>query len=111
MEGNYMHPRDRRSANFDSAFQGFGHDITDSGGGYEFRTIKPVAYPGRTPHIHVKVFDGTRELLTTQFYLKGHPANAKDGIFKRLSETEADSVSMEFTNTGTGPEAEVDVTV
>jgi protocatechuate 3,4-dioxygenase beta subunit len=111
MEGNYMHPHDRSSANFDPAFQGFGHDITDSGGNYVFRTIKPIAYPGRTPHIHVKVFDGARELLTTQFYVKGHPANAKDGIFKKMSGPEASAVSMVFADTGSGLEAEIDITV
>ena len=38
-----------------SGFQGFGHDVTDAEGAYSFRTIKPVPYSGRTPHIHVKV--------------------------------------------------------
>jgi len=77
----------------------------------DFRTIKPTVYPGRTPHIHAKVFDGDRELLTTQFYIKGHPSNAGDGFFKRLSASHAESVSMEFTNTSNGLEAVVDVVI
>ncbi|MCG7522828.1 hypothetical protein [Ruegeria sp. Ofav3-42] len=111
MDGNYMHPRDRRSVNFDQAFQGFGHDVTDNGGNYEFRTIKPTIYPGRTPHIHVKVFDGNRELLTTQFYIKDHPSNARDGLFNRMSKAEANAVSMEFAKGATGLEATVNVVV
>ena len=107
MDGNYMHPRDRRSANFDQAFQGFGHDITDDEGNYVFRTIKPTIYPGRTPHIHVKVFAGNRELLTTQFYIKDDPNNASDGLFNRMSEVEANAVSMEFVH----GEAEIEATI
>ncbi|MEM9278346.1 MAG: protocatechuate 3,4-dioxygenase [Pseudomonadota bacterium] len=111
VEGNYMHPRDRRSVNFDQAFQGFGHDVTDEGGNYVFRTIKPTIYPGRTPHIHAKVFDGNRELLTTQFYIKDHPNNAGDGIFNRMSKEEADAVSMDFVQRETGTEATINVVV
>lgn len=111
MDGNYMHPRDRRSVNFDQAFQGFGHDITDEGGNYVFRTIKPTIYPGRAPHIHVKVFDGNRELLTTQFYIKDDPNNARDGLFKRMTNIEADAVSMEIVQGEAGLEATINIIV
>ncbi len=111
MDGNYMHPRDRRSVNFDQAFQGFGYDITDDGGNYVFRTIMPAMYPGRTPHIHVKVLDGDRELLTTQFYIKDDPNNARDALFKRMSDVEADAVSMEFVQGEAGTEATINVIV
>ncbi len=109
--GKYMHPGDRQNIAFDPAFQGFGHDITDTDGAYVFRTIKPVTYPGRTPHIHVKVFDDTGEVLTTQFYIDGHPANRRDGLFNRMSPDEARAVSMVFTATGSGEVATVDITV
>ncbi len=111
MDGNYMHPRDSRSVNFDRAFQGFGDDTTDEGGNYVFRTIKPTVYPGRTPHIHVKVFDGNRELLTTQFYIRDHPDNKRDGLFNRMSDAEAEAVSMEFVLGETGTEANINVVV
>jgi protocatechuate 3,4-dioxygenase, beta subunit len=100
LNGKYLHSGDRQAIEFDPAFQGFGHDITDADGRYEFRTIKPVTYPGRTPHIHVKVFQGPsdsdRELLTSQFYIAGHPANRQDRIFARLSDSDATAVSMAF---------------
>lgn len=111
LDGNYMHPRDSRSVNFDQAFQGFGHDVTDDGGNYVFRTIKPTIYPGRTPHIHVKVFDDDRELLTTQFYIKDDPNNASDWLFNRMSDVEADAVSMAFVVGESGTEATINIVV
>ncbi|MGI3186548.1 hypothetical protein [Nioella aestuarii] len=111
MNGRYLHTGDRQTIAFDPAFQGFGHDITGQDGSYEFRTIKPVTYPGRTPHIHVKVFDGDREVLTTQFYIYGHPANARDRIFGRMSESDARAVSMVFTVVEGVEQAIVDIVV
>src|SRR6478672_7757181 len=73
--GSYIHSRgENRQASDgrDRNFQGYGRFLTSSTGEYYFRTIKPVAYPGRTPHIHVKVKAAGRELLTTQFFIKGH---------------------------------------
>ncbi len=109
--GNYMHPRDSGSADFDPAFQGFGHNITDDAGAYVFRTIKPAVYPGRAPHIHVKVLDGARELLTTQFYTKDDPGNANDWLFNQLSASQVEAVSMTFTDGATGPEATVNIVI
>lgn len=113
MNGKYLHPGDDRQQPYDQGFQGFGHDITDAEGRYRFRTIKPGKYPGRTPHIHVKVFDGERELLTTQFYVAGAPDNARDSLFRRMSEEEAAGVSMVFAETGTetGTETTIDVQI
>ncbi|KZM49578.1 protocatechuate 3,4-dioxygenase [Labrenzia sp. OB1] len=111
MNGRYLHTDDRQAIDFDPAFQGFGHDISGLDGSYEFRTIKPVTYPGRTPHIHVKVFEDGREVLTSQFYIDGHPANSRDRIFNRLSDSEAQAVSMTFMTTDSGEEAIVDVVV
>lgn len=78
--GRYHHPNDRSSAPLDPNFQGFGAAVTDSTGSYSFRTIKPVPYPGRTPHIHFRVVaPGTREFVT-QMYIAGHPGNESDGV-------------------------------
>ena len=111
MNGKYLHSGDRQAIEFDPAFQGFGHDITGPDGSYEFRTIKPVTYPGRTPHIHVKIIEGEQEVLTSQFYIAGHPANSRDQIFNRLSDSDAQAVSMSFAMTDRGEEAVVDVVV
>jgi protocatechuate 3,4-dioxygenase beta subunit len=48
--GHYHHPGDGGRA--DRAFQGFGRVTSGADGAYRFRTIRPVAYSGRTPHIH-----------------------------------------------------------
>ncbi|MGB0505623.1 MAG: hypothetical protein ACPGGK_05455 [Pikeienuella sp.] len=111
VDGDYQHTADRGSDDFDPAFQGFGHDVTDDEGRYVFRTIKPVIYPGRAPHIHVKVLDGKRELLTSQFYIRNHPNNARDFLFGRMSSEEADAVSMDFVSGADGVQAVVDVVV
>jgi protocatechuate 3,4-dioxygenase beta subunit len=81
-KGIYLHSRDNGNGrNRDTNFQGFGKFTTGSTGEYKFRTIKPIPYPGRTPHIHVKVKKGNRELLTTQIFVAGHAQNARDGIY------------------------------
>jgi protocatechuate 3,4-dioxygenase beta subunit len=82
--GVYLHTRDSDRRARDPNFQGFGRFLTGSGGEYYFRTIKPVPYPGRTPHIHFKVKRSGKELLTTQCYIKGEHRNERDGIFRSL---------------------------
>jgi protocatechuate 3,4-dioxygenase beta subunit len=95
--GAYLHSKDTNKAKQDKNFQGFGRFITGSSGEYLFRTIKPVAYPGRTPHIHYKIKRAGKELLTTQCYIKGHPGNEKDGIWKGIQdEQQRNSVTVEF---------------
>ena len=94
--GRYLHTADRRAEPRDADFQGFGRARTDAEGRFMFRTIKPVPYPGRTPHIHVKVIDQGFELLTSQLYLEGHPGNTRDFLFNRMSNEEQQQVSMRF---------------
>lgn len=94
--GAYLHSGDTNKAKQDSNFQGFGRFVTSSTGEYYFRTIKPVPYPGRTPHIHIKVKKGGKELLTSQCYIEGHSGNAKDGIFRSLSEKLQKACSADF---------------
>lgn len=106
--GHYLHDGDRHRGTYDDAFQGFGHVVTGDDGAYAFRTIKPVPYPGRTPHIHVKVFHSDTE-LTTQFYLADHPLNARDGLYQRMSRAEQAAVSMAFTSGADVPETVVDI--
>ena len=110
--GRYLHRGDSRGGARDRGFQGFGAFVTGGDGEYHFRTIRPVPYPGRTPHIHVKVLAGGRERLTTQFYLADHPANQRDWLFRRVPAELRDSVSMRFSVAGGGePEASVDLVI
>jgi protocatechuate 3,4-dioxygenase, beta subunit len=84
----------RKRAAPDPGFQGYGRMLTDAGGGYRFRTIRPVSYPGRTPHIHFKVRRDGRELLTTQMYVAGEPGNERDGIYGGLAPDERERVTV-----------------
>jgi protocatechuate 3,4-dioxygenase beta subunit len=79
--GRYHHPGDRSGAPLDPDFQGWGAFVTAGDGGYRFRTIKPVPYPGRTPHIHFRVSGRAAPELVTQMYLEGEPGNARDGLY------------------------------
>ena len=80
----YLHSSDSgpKAKQQDKNFQGFGRCTTTDKGEYRFRTIKPVAYPGRPAgHIHFKVKKGNRDLLTIQFFVRGAAGNARDGVF------------------------------
>lgn len=96
-KGAYLHTGDSNAAKRDTNFQGFGRFETGATGEYRFRTIKPVGYPGRTPHIHVKVWKGENELLTTQCYIKGEPQNERDGVLRGIRDPkQRESVILPF---------------
>lgn len=82
--GRYIHTADVNSGENDRNFQGYGRFMTDAQGQYYFRTIKPVPYPGRTPHIHVAVSQNGRRVLTTQLLINGHPQNDRDGVARGI---------------------------
>ena len=84
--GHYIHSADASAKN-DANFQGFGRFETGRNGEYRFRTIKPVPYPGRAPHIHVKLLKGGHHLLTTQMYVQGHPLNDRDGVLRSIGDS------------------------
>lgn len=95
--GAYLHSGTGNKDKADKHFQGYGKFLTGSTGEYGFRTIKPVAYPGRTPHIHYKISLGGKHLLTTQCYIKGHPGNARDGVLKGIKDAkQLESVMVDF---------------
>jgi protocatechuate 3,4-dioxygenase beta subunit len=81
-QGLYDHPRQPGRERRDAAFQGYGKAMTDAESMYRFRTLKPVAYPGRTPHIHLRVAAADGRRLTTQFYLAGDPLNERDFVYR-----------------------------
>jgi len=83
--GRYLHAGDHHPGIKDVNFQGFGRFTTGPTGDYVFRTIKPVPYPGRTPHIHLIVKQGGKRLLTTRVYIKDYPQNQRDFLYRSLS--------------------------
>lgn len=84
VHGSYRHPHGAGDK-VDEAFQGFGGTRSDARGLYRFRTIKPVPYPGRTPHIHVRVRHASFGELTSQLFVAGDPGNARDFLYRSLS--------------------------
>ena len=90
--GVYLHTADSSRKQRDANFQGFGRCATGPKGEYYFRTIKPVPYTGRTPHIHVRVKKSNSELLTTQIFINGHPQNKRDGVLAGIR----DPIDREF---------------
>lgn len=88
--GAYIHTEDRkRSPKRDNNFQGYGRFLTDVRGQYYFRTVKPVPYPGRTPHIHIAVSQNGRRIFTSQILLKGNELNERDGLYRRITDAKA----------------------
>ena len=109
-QGRYHHPGDGGRA--DRAFQGFGWVAVDNEGRYRFRTIRPVAYGGRAPHIHVKVKLGVHELLTTQLYVQGDAGNARDGLWRNLrSEDDRAALTVVFAPGSDGMQARFPIVV
>ena len=112
VNGRYLHRADQGGTARDIGFQGFGHDISGADGSYAFRTIKPVPYTGRTPHIHVKVLINNRERLTTQFYVADHPGNERDWLYRRVPVPERERVTLRFEDeTDNIPQARLDIVV
>ena len=86
--GRYNDPRDRSDKPIDPRFKGYGTCLTDHDGGYRFQTIKPVAYPGRAPHIHFALSRASGQRFVTQMYVAGAPENARDGLLASLGPAE-----------------------
>jgi protocatechuate 3,4-dioxygenase, beta subunit len=98
--GRYHHVGEP-DAVIDPEFQGFGAVTTDAEGRYAFRTIKPVPYPGRTPHIHFIVAENGRRRLTSQMFVEGEARNSRDGLYRDLGE-EARLVTLRLEQAGEG---------
>jgi protocatechuate 3,4-dioxygenase beta subunit len=95
--GAYLHEGSANRDKSDKNFQGFGRFLTGTTGEYYFRTIKPVAYPGRTPHIHVAVKIKGQEKWTTQCYIRGHEQNQQDGVWRSIRDPKArENVTVPF---------------
>ena len=94
--GVYLHSGSFAREIKDKNFQGLGRTKTDRNGRFFFRTIVPTQYPGRTPHIHMKLWNEGKNVLTTQLYIHDHPQNKKDFLFQRMSLAEQRINSMKL---------------
>jgi protocatechuate 3,4-dioxygenase beta subunit len=95
--GKYIHEMDRHEAPIDPNFTGLGRFVTDADGCYQFRTIKPGAYPvtestwwWRPPHIHFSIFGPSwMNRFITQIFFPGEPLNETDLLLNAVQDPEA----------------------
>ena len=105
--GQYHHVGEPEGSG-DPNFQGFGAVSTDAEGRYRFRTIRPVPYPGRTPHIHFTVLEDNRRRLTSQMFIEGESGNARDGLYRWLG-AEAQRVTLRLSQEGAALRGALDI--
>jgi protocatechuate 3,4-dioxygenase alpha subunit len=85
-QGKYASPEDPHGKPVEPGFRGYGRSLTDDGGNFRFRTIKPGRVPGpdgklQAPHLSVTVFmRGLLKQLLTRMYFPDDPANADDPV-------------------------------
>ena len=94
--GGVYHHVGSASRGADPNFQGYGKTTTATDGAFRFRTIKPVRYPGRTPHIHVIVAGQGLPKLTTQLYNAGEPQNERDFLYRSIAPAARAGVTMNW---------------
>lgn len=87
--GRYHHEGDDSDKPLDPNFQGYGTAVSDANGGYRFRTVRPLAYPGRAPHIHFALARQDFGNFTTQMYVAGAPENERDFLLSRIRDRRA----------------------
>ncbi len=87
--GQYVHTADAGRGKADPNFQGYGRFETGRKGEYYFRTIKPVSYGWRAPHIHFAVTAREHKHLTTQMYVAGASENRWDTILNSIPDPRA----------------------
>lgn len=93
----YHHPGVRMTAGqYDEGFQGFGATRADGEGRLRFRTIKPVPYPGRTPHIHIKLRHPSFGEVTSQLFIAGDPGNARDFLWRAVAAADRPMLEMQL---------------
>ena len=93
----YRHPSvAEEPGRFDPGFQGFGAARSGRDGGVAFRTIRPVPYPGRTPHIHVKLRHASFGTLTSQLFVAGDAGNTRDFLWRQLGAADQQALAMQL---------------
>jgi protocatechuate 3,4-dioxygenase, beta subunit len=102
--GRYHHEGDAQDRPFDPNFQGYGICVTAPDGSYGFRTVRPVAYPGRAPHVHFALSRADFGTFTTQMYVAGAPENDNDLLLSRVRDRQArESLVVSLSRSGSPP--------
>lgn len=106
---HYHHSRDVPPAERDPGFAGFGWQATGNDGTYTFTTIRPVPYPGRTPHIHFAVHARGYPRLITQMFMPEDPGNARDGLFRSMVREDRAALTARISGDAGAPQARFDL--
>lgn len=94
---HYRHPRVKAEAGrYDPGFQGFGATRSGAQGLARLRTIKPVPYPGRTPHIHFKLRHASFGELSSQLFVAADPGNEGDFLWRRLPAADRAGLTLQL---------------
>jgi protocatechuate 3,4-dioxygenase, beta subunit len=104
---HYRHPDVPREAadrtiRFDPGFQGFGAARSNARGELSLRTIRPVPYPGRTPHIHVKLRHVSFGEWTSQLFVAGDAGNARDFLWRNVPADDRAALEMKLVRAPAG---------
>jgi protocatechuate 3,4-dioxygenase beta subunit len=92
--GRYLPPKDGAPGRRDANFQGYGQSRTDATGTYRFRTIRPVPYESRPPHIHFQITHPRFRPLVTQMYVVGEQGREDPASFGGRRTRDALSVTL-----------------
>jgi len=93
--GRYLAPKDGGPGPRDPNFQGYGQVKTDDTGAYRFRTIRPVPYASRPPHVHFQITHARLRPLVTQMYMVGEPGQEDPAAFGGQRVRDALSVALQ----------------
>jgi len=93
--GRYLAPKDGGPGPRDPNFQGYGQVKTDATGAYRFRTIRPVPYASRPPHVHFQITHSRLRPLVTQMYLAGELGQEDPAAFGGQRVRDALSVALQ----------------
>ena len=99
-QGRYKHPGDSTPGERDPHFQYWGAAITDSAGAFFFKTIIPGAYKPRPAHIHYKVLQDGKVILTSQIYFRERNEQERTRLPSMTSQIEAQTADLKATNDG-----------
>lgn len=91
-EGRYKHPGDSTPGARDPNFQYWGAAVTEGDGTFFFKTIIPGAYEPRPAHIHFKVLQAGKIVLTSQMYFKN--PSQKSRRFSMTPQVELQTVEL-----------------
>lgn len=110
--GRYVHPSDRGPGAMDPYFDGYASLRTDAEGRYQFRTVRPGAYPvsdswTRPPHIHFDVRGGVNRLVTQMYFSDEDTLNAADKLLQNSWSRQSLIAAVQPAEAGSGLTARV----